>query len=209
MPDSLSTQVLIARVQKGDQDAENTLCRRYLSRALVAVRIRLGAKLRQKVRSSDIVQEVMIDIVRALPAFDFRTDGAFSKYLNRVVENRIRDQANHWGAQKRDMAKEVPLEGSRSSGAKNPLYTLADPSATTPSMIVSRQEELARLEQAMDQLGQQSEESRELIVQTKIEGRTYQEIADEDGSTPDAVRMRANRASCKLSIIYKDLELGS
>jgi hypothetical protein len=46
-------------------------------------------------------------------------------------------------------------------------------------------EALSRLEKAMDNL---SEDSRELIVAVKIEGRTYDEIAQALGKSPDAVR---------------------
>ena len=109
MPETLTTQVLIERIGHGDQTALDELCRRYLARVLVAVRLRLGAHLRKKVESGDIVQEVMIDVVGKAKSFEFRTEGALLKYINRVVENRIRDQASHWDADKRAMGREVPL----------------------------------------------------------------------------------------------------
>ncbi|NQU23407.1 MAG: sigma-70 family RNA polymerase sigma factor [Candidatus Nealsonbacteria bacterium] len=206
MPDTLTTQVLIEQVQDGDQSALNELCSRYQMRVLTAVRVRLGAHLRQKVESWDIVQEAMIDALRGVEKFEFRTEGAFLKYINRVVANKIRDEADHWGAQRRDAGREVSLEKGRSVGSATPLITPEDRAAPTPSKIVGLHEDLALLESAMDRLGDESSDYRDLIVAAKIEGRTYREIAEESDSTEDAVRMRVKRALTALARIYKNLD---
>jgi RNA polymerase sigma-70 factor (subfamily 1) len=204
--DPHATQILIQQVQQGDRAALDELCDRYLMRVLAVVRIRLGAKLREKVESCDIVQEVMIDALGKIKSFDFRTEGAFLKFLNQVVENRIRDEADRWAAQKRSPDREVPLNAPRSDGERNPLDIVGERSAQTPSKVVSVREDLERLELAMDRLGEKSAEYRDLIVAIKIEGRTYREIAEENQSTEDAVRMRAKRAMLSLATIYKDLD---
>jgi RNA polymerase sigma-70 factor (subfamily 1) len=204
--ESLNTQVLIQRVQQGDQGALNDLLQRYQGRVLAAVRIRLGAKLRGKMESMDIVQEAMIDALRKVGTFSFKSDGDFLKYLNQVVLNQIRDQADCWKAKKRDMRREVPLATGRSSGSKGPLAGILTRSGLTPSKVVMQREQLALLELAMDRLAKRSKEYRELIIKVKLEGRTYGEIAAETGMTPDAVRMRVNRAEAALAKIYKDLD---
>ena len=209
MAEPVNTQVLIEQVQHGDQTALGELLARYQVRVLAAVRIRLGTHLRKKLESWDIVQDVMIDALRKVQSFDFRSEGAFLKWLNRVVENRIRDEADRWGAQKRDADREVSLDGQRSSGDAIPLTTPADRAAPTPSKVLLLQEELAYLERAMDRLGAESEDYRDLIVAVKIEGRTYREIAEDTGSTEDAVRMRVKRAMLALTRIYKDLDGGT
>jgi len=209
VPEALTTRILIEQVQQGDQNALNELCNRYQMRVLAAVRIRLGANLRRKVQSCDIVQEVMIDALRGVEKFDFRTEGAFLKYLNRVVANKIRDEADHWGARRRDMGREVSLEKERSVGSAIPLNCPEDRAAPTPSKIVGLQEDLALLERAIDHLGEESEDYRDLIVAVKIEGRTYREIAEETDATEDAVRMRVKRAVLALGRIYRDLDGGN
>jgi RNA polymerase sigma factor (sigma-70 family) len=148
----------------------------------------------------------MIEALRKVHSFDFRTEGAFLKYLNRVVENRIRDEADRWGAQKRDAGKEIPLGGGRSSQGPNPLNTLADRAAPTPSEVVGLHEDLSVLERAMDRLGEESPEYRELILAVKIEGQTYREIAEETGKTEDAVRMQVKRAILALTRIFRELD---
>jgi hypothetical protein len=42
VPDTIATQVLIEKVQQGDQQALDVLCNRYVMRVLAAVRIRLA-----------------------------------------------------------------------------------------------------------------------------------------------------------------------
>ena len=202
MADPLSTQALIEQVQRDDGDALQELCCRYQGRILAAVRLRLGARLRRKLESCDIVQDVMIDALRKVKSFDYKTEGAFLHYLNRVVENKIRDHADRLNAQMRNPDREVPLEGMRSSDSGCPLIPLEDHAAPTPSQIVSLRENLTLLERAMDCL---SEEYRDLIIAVKLEGRTYAEIAAELEISVDAVRMRVKRAVLALTRIFTGL----
>jgi RNA polymerase sigma factor (sigma-70 family) len=64
-------------------------------------------------------------------------------------------------------------------------------------------EDLARLEKAMDRLPQKS---RELIIAVKIEGQTYQDIGNALGKKPDAVRMQVKRAMAALSKVFLELD---
>ncbi|MGH7192767.1 MAG: RNA polymerase sigma factor [Candidatus Saccharimonadales bacterium] len=91
MAASIATQVLVGQIQQGDRAALEEFCRRYQQRVLAAVRARLGAELRRKIESWDLVQEVMIEAVRRLDGFDFRSEDKFLNYLNQIVEHRIRD----------------------------------------------------------------------------------------------------------------------
>ena len=125
-----------------------------------------------------------------------------------MVSNKIRDEADHWNAQKRDVGKEVPLENPRSSASENPLNRIEERGIPTPSKIVSLREDLALLERAMDRLAEESEEYRDLIVAVKLEGRTYAEIAEPKGISTDAVRMRVKRAILTLTRIFSDLDGG-
>ena len=96
MNDPLNTQILISRIQDGDSTAREELCQRYLNRVYSAVRLRLGTRLREKVQSCDIVQQAMLDVVKGAEVFECRSEGKFLNYVNRAVENRIRDEADRW-----------------------------------------------------------------------------------------------------------------
>ena len=89
------------------------------------------------------------------------------------------------------MGKQSPLENPRSDGSAIPLEIPDKSGLPTASRVMMLSEDMLRLEQALDHL---PAETRELIIAVKLEGRTYQELADETGKTSDAVRMQANRA---------------
>jgi RNA polymerase sigma-70 factor (ECF subfamily) len=201
-----STQALLLRVQNGDRGALNELYNRYLMRVLAAVRARLGAELRGKLESCDVVQDALLASLKNVQSFNQTSEGAFLNWLAKVVENRIRDQLDYFRAEKRDHRLENPLAGLRSEESSVPLDIPEGSCVPTPSRVLILSEDLARLEKAMDQL---PEESRELIVAVKIEGRTYDEIAQAAGKSVDAVRMQVKRALLALANAYHALEAGS
>jgi RNA polymerase sigma-70 factor (ECF subfamily) len=203
MPDPTSTQALLQRIQTGDKGALNELYNRYLMRVLAAVRARLGAELRGKLESWDVVQDALLASLKNVQSFNQTSEGAFLNWLAKVVENRIRDQLDFFRADKRDHRLERPLAGPRSAESSAPLDIPERSGVPTPSQFLVLSEDLARLEKAMDQL---PEESRELIVAVKIEGRTYDEIAQNLGRSPDAVRMQVKRALLALTNAFRVLE---
>jgi RNA polymerase sigma-70 factor (ECF subfamily) len=205
MPEPTSTQALLRLAQIGDNNALNELYNRYVMRVLAAVRARLGAELRGKLESWDVVQDALLASLKNVHSFDQSSEGAFLNWLATVVENRIRDQVDYFRAGKRDHRLERPLVAPRSVESSVPLDTPDRSSVPTPSQVLILSEDLARLEQAMDQL---PEESRELVVAVKIEGRTYVEIADATGKSPDSVRMQVKRALLALAKAFHVLEGG-
>ena len=203
--DSTSTQVLLRRVRTGDKEALNKLYNRYGLRVLAAVRARLGAELRQKVESWDIVQDAMMASLRNVSDFDNSSDGAFMRWLDQIVENRIRDKIDFFHAGKRDLRQECPLPGARLSDSSPPLDIPNKNGVPSPTKLLVLKEDLARLEKALDTLPQKS---RELIVAVKIEQQTHQEIGDALGKSADAVRMQVNRAMAALTRAFQQLEAG-
>ena len=182
------TQRLVAMAKGGDESALNQLCRVYWSRVLWIVRLRMGAELRSKLESMDMVQDVLLCVFRDLGDFTYRSEGDFLRWLSRLVENRLRGKVTKLHAGKRDIRKEVRLDsnGPTTSGKfVGPIET------TTPSVIMSRREDLARLEKAIDAL---KPEYREIIVLTKIEGLSYKEIGQRLGKSEEAVRKQVSRA---------------
>jgi RNA polymerase sigma-70 factor (ECF subfamily) len=206
MPEPIATHLLLQGVQAGDKEALNELYSRYQMRVLAAVRARLGAELRGKLESWDVLQDALLASLKNVQSFDQAREGAFLNWLSKVVENRIRDQLDYFHAGKRDHRREQPLAGPCSAESSIPLDIPERSGVRTPSQVLMLSEDLARLEKAMDQL---SEEARELIVAVKIEGRTYQEIAEASGKSPDAVRMQVQRALLALTKAFRVLEAES
>jgi RNA polymerase sigma-70 factor (subfamily 1) len=198
------TQVLLRRVHVGDPAALNELYHREGLRVLAAVRARLGAELRQKVESWDIVQDAMLASLKNVSDFEQTSEGAFMKWLNQIVENRIRDHIDYFHAGKRDLRQENSLP-ARSPESSLPLDIPEKSGVPSPSQMLMLNEDLARLEKALDQL---PTEARDLIVAVKLEEQSYQEIGDALGKSADAVRMQVNRAMAALTRAFQELETG-
>jgi RNA polymerase sigma-70 factor (ECF subfamily) len=164
------------------------------------VRLRMGKELRRNLDSMDVVQDVLIHALGGITDFTYENEGDFVRWLSRIAENALRDNWKRFHAEKRDIRKEVrlndrgPTTGGRSGGAPGPI------DATTPSVIMSRKEDLARLEQAIDEL---KPEYREVIVLTRIEGLSYQEVGNRLSKNSEAVRKLVFRAMSALTRIYE------
>ena len=117
----------------------NELYNRYLMRVLAAVRARLGAELRGKLESWDVVQDALLASLKNVQAFNQTSEGAFLNWLAKVVENRIRDQLDYFRAEKRDHRLETPLAAPRSEGSSAPLDIPERRCALRPSQVLMLQ----------------------------------------------------------------------
>ena len=202
MKDSLAnkTQQLVALAKGGDNSALNQLCNVYGERVHWIIRLRMGRELRSKLESMDVVQDVLVSVLKDLGDFTYRDDGDFLRWLSRIAENSLRDNVDKLHAGKRDIRREVRLDNDgpttedRFGGTAGPIE------ATTPSVIMSRKEELDELAKAMDEL---KPEYKEVIVLTKIEGLSYKEIAGRLGKSDEAVRKLVSRAIAVLTSIFE------
>jgi RNA polymerase sigma-70 factor (ECF subfamily) len=185
-PDESGSLDLIKRLQAGDSGAWSELYRRYHDQLLFAARMRLGSRLRAFVQSEDIFQSVARDAFLALRRFEYRGPGSLERYLRQMVLNKIRDQADMAGAQKR--AGAVPLDAE-----------LADSLAARGSEPHYHDEAAyERLEHALSAL---PEELREILLLRKIDGLTSQEVAERTGKTDAAVRKAMSRALARLALL--------
>lgn len=194
------TQQLVVLAQGGDESALDQLCRVYGARVLWMIRLRMGRELRSKLESVDLVQDVLMSVLRDIGDFTYKDEGDFLRWLARITENRLRDQMEKLHAQKRDIRKEVPYDGRDLASNDGPTLHWEPVTVTTPSTIISKQEEYDKLESAIDAL---KPEYRDVIVLAKIEGLSYREIGDKLGKSSDAVRMLLARAMTALTSTFK------
>ena len=190
-----TTQHLVTLAKEGDRDALEQLCQVYEERVHWIVRFRMGGEIRSKLDSMDVVQDAFVLALQDLEDFTYRDEGDFLRWMSKIVENRIRDDIKKLHADKRNIRKEVRLRNGppttkrSSAGVAGPIPT------TTPSVIVSKREDLDKLEKAIDKL---RPEYREAIILRKIEGLSYKEIGDRLGKSADAVGMLISRAMISL-----------
>ena len=196
------TQELVVLAKGGDNSAQDLLCRIYSERVRRIVRLRMGTELRSKLESMDLVQDALMCALRDLGDFTYRNEGDFLHWLTKIAENRLRDNVDKLHADKRDIRREVrldesgPMAAGRLAGTPMPIKT------TTPSVIMSRKEDLDKLERAIDKL---KPEYREIIILAKIEGLSYQQIGDRLGKSIGAMKMLVSRAMMALVIAFESV----
>lgn len=193
------TQHLVALAKDGDQTALNQLCCVYGERVRRIIRFRLDRKLRSKLDSVDVVQDVLLLAMGGLNNFTYRSEGDFLRWLSRIAENKIRDIFDEFHAEKRDIRKEIPFKEQRRSSGGTMGAVLGPMRVPTPSVIMCKKESLDRLEKALDEL---KPEYREVVVLKRIEGLSYDEIGERLGKTAKAVSMLMYRAMTALTIAY-------
>jgi RNA polymerase sigma-70 factor (ECF subfamily) len=156
----------------------------------------MNKKMRSKVESMDLVQEVLIKTLRGLREFTYENEGDFIRWLSKIAENAFYDNVDKLYADKRNIRNEVGLDAFKSSttgefkGIPGPIET------TTPSAIMSKREDLARLEKAIDKL---KPKYREVILLAKIEQLSYSQIGEKLGVSAAAVKMLVSRAIVELA----------
>jgi len=161
----------------------------------------MGNELRSKLESMDLVQDTFIAALRDLGNFTYQNEGDFLRWLSTIAENRLRDNLKKIHADKRDIRKEMSLNNNRQSSQDSFVKMSGPVDSTTPSMIMSRREELDGLEKALDKL---KPEYKEVILLTKIEGLSSKELGDRLGKAPGAVRMLLSRAMMALASALED-----
>ena len=190
-----TTQHLVTLAKKGDRAALERLCQVYGERVHWIVRFRMGGEIRLKLDSMDVVQDAFLLALEDLEDFTYRDEGDFLRWLSRIAENRIRDNIKKLHADKRDIRKEVLLRNLVPTTQGSLLGAPGPVASTTPSLIISKREELSKLERAIDKL---RPEYREVIILKKIEELSYKEISNRLGKSTDAVGMLVSRAMIAL-----------
>ena len=172
-----TTRLLWEQARAGDRTAFDRLFGLHADRALLFIRARLGSKLREKVESCDVLQEAYLAAYQAFDTFDFTGDGAFMRWLCRIIENRIRDLGDHFAARKRQ-----PVEIPRSA-------------ATGPSTAVGLAEDRERVARALEAL---SEDHRQVLLLRYFEGLSAEETGQRMGRSAGAIRNLTARALAEL-----------
>lgn len=177
------TRRLIERARAGERAAYEELFALHAERLQLFVRARLGARLRQRLDSLDVLQEAYAEAHRLFERFEDRGPGSFFRWLCRITENRIRGLADHHNAAKR-----------RPDGGPAPLSDVLQKlglSTHGPATRAERREARERLEAALESLG---EEGRRVVLLRFFQGLTLDEVAQALDTSPTSARRMVGRA---------------
>ena len=172
-------QVLVQRVQAGDQQAFGVLVAKY-QRKLMRLVMRL---VRDPAEAEDVTQEAFIKAYRALP--NFRGESAFYTWLYRIGVN----AAKNWlVANGRRTPTTTAVDNEEAEGYDG-SELLRD--VDTPERLLMSKQIGETVNAAMDRL---PEDLRTAITLREIDGLSYEEIANAMQCPIGTVRSRIFRA---------------
>lgn len=194
---SAANDALLAQVKAGDREALGVYIERNAAQLLAFIEKRMSDGLRRKVDPADVLQELTASALNAVEDVDFGDRDPFG-WLCQQAERRIIDaHRHHFGAQKRDAAREIGLHASPGGDDAGLAEIIAD-SMTTPSRALSRRQKEYHMLQAIESL---SEDAREAVRLRYVEGLPSREIAGRLGKSDGAVRVLLTRSLQKLQEI--------
>jgi len=170
---------LVERAQRGDKQAFNLLVEKY-QRKLARL---LSRFIRDPAEVEDVTQEAFIKAYRALPAF--RGDSAFYTWLYRIGINTAK---NYLMAMGRRAPTSTEVEAEEAEGFEEGEQ-LRD--INTPESVLLSNEIAETVNATIEQL---PEELRTAIQLREIEGKSYEEIAEQMKCPIGTVRSRIFRA---------------
>jgi RNA polymerase sigma factor (sigma-70 family) len=178
---------LYDRATEGDQDALDQLLQRYMPQLHAFVHARLGAELRARESSLDVVQSVCRELLSARAQFDFQGEDRFRGWLFTAALNKVRERHRRLHADLRDVEREVDADAATSFAAVAHLLT--------PSQDAIGNETTAALRASLAAL---SEEHREVITLARLVELPHRVIAEILARSEEATRQLLARAMVQL-----------
>jgi RNA polymerase sigma-70 factor (ECF subfamily) len=190
--ETVDTDDLLRRAERGDKRAIERLFVKHLGRLRKMIAVRMDRRLAARVDPSDVVQEALAEAVRKMPAYLRNRRVAFYPWLRQIAwERLVRLHGQHIHAGRRSVRREQPLEGELSEESAVDLAGRLAASGTSPSRRMVRDEVRRRVREGLDQLAARD---REVLVLRYMEQLSTAEIAAVLGITEGAVKTRHFRA---------------
>jgi len=156
---------LLRRAQDGDRDAVGVLLERYAGRIRAAIHRRLSPQMRRRVETEDIFQSTVALTLEDVRGMRYQGEDAFIGWLTTVAERRLLMNVRRHRAQRRDVRREVALQGASGVAAE----------LTSPPRGAERAELQADIEQAIARLPPLE---RQVIQLRSYEGLSHRAIAE-------------------------------
>jgi RNA polymerase sigma-70 factor (ECF subfamily) len=184
---------LLAKARAGETDALGELCALYRNYLRMVVRTGLGPRLRERVEMSDVVQEVLVEVVRQFPQFTGQNEAALVGWLRRLVSQKLADLGRYHSRVKRaGAATALPLDGAApDAGGFRPgeesgrLLDMLALSQTSPSQAASRREQIVLLADALAAL---PESEADVLWLYSAENLSFEAIGERSGLSRKSIR---------------------
>ncbi|MCA9263116.1 MAG: sigma-70 family RNA polymerase sigma factor [Planctomycetales bacterium] len=209
MTSSPHAQVLLESALRDGGASLNELLPLYVNYLKLMATTQMDAKIRQRVSPSDVVQETCFEAHRDFHQFRGGTEREFVSWLRRIlVHNIARLVERHVLADKRDVRREVSLEGMQRSLERSTIRLraiLADKGGSPSSQALRRERSVL----LADQIAQLPEDYRDVIMLRNIEGLRFEEVAQRMNRSSGAARMLWLRAIDQLRTLLAERGLVS
>lgn len=137
--------------------------------------------------AEDLVQDVFVRMIRYRHTYG--SGDSFEAWMYRIARNALADQ------RKKQRLETVPPDARE--------FETVQSSQPDPFETYAKQQDLALLHRAMREL---PEDKRELIVLSRFQGLTYEQIGQIVGAETGTVKVRVFRAMKEMSGIYAALQ---
>ena len=186
---------LMSRARKGQAEALGELCDHYRNYLRVVVRSELKSRLRERVESSDVVQEVLVEIVRQFPSFTGQNEAALLGWMRRLIAQKLADLGRFHKRLKRggglfpvslDTDHYLASNGTSHEGGEVRPRDILSLSQTSPSEAASLREQTGLLTGTL--AGLPASEA-EVLWLHHAEGLSFSMISERMGLTPKRIRV--------------------
>ena len=191
LPGAVGEWLPLARA--GSTDALGRLLGAYRNYLLHIARQEIDPGLQAKESASDVVQETFLEAQRDFAQFHGSSAAEWRVWLRQLLLNNVANLIRRYrDTDKRRIDREVPLQPSSWSGTPGGQLA-ADTS--TPSSHVRQDEQAQALDRALERL---PDEYRQVLHARYREDRSFADIAQQLGRSPNAVRKLWARAVARL-----------
>jgi RNA polymerase sigma-70 factor (ECF subfamily) len=175
--ESRDVRDLLARIQKGDEEAARELLCRYESKVRMVVRRQLPRLLRSRFDSLDFLQSVWGSFFHRIrtSSNDLEEEPNLIAFLAWAARNKVIDEYRRASTQRQDIHRESPLHNAADDGGE-----LVAPDET-PSQLVEARETYGRLRALLP-------EDRRVILELKAQGYSCPEIGQRLGISERTVQ---------------------
>ena len=153
--------------------------------------------LKKRLPVEDILQEVFLDAYNRLDYFNDKPEVPLIVKLRTVALQTIIDKERYYGADKRDINKEV---FNRNDESKTDLFAIFASEITSPSQKFMRSELVNLVRKVLNEM---SPEDRTIIILRHFEHMEYEECAAIMNITLDAAKMRYFRALKRFKELFE------
>jgi RNA polymerase sigma-70 factor (ECF subfamily) len=185
---------LVSRARQRDEAAFAELVELYGQRLLQAVRAELGDRLRQRLESQDVMQQVYLDALHNIDQFVDRGPDSFFAWLRQIAQNRICD-ADRKAFQTLRRGGEVRARDLAGDASLDLLIDALAGSVSTPSCAAGRTEQARLLRTAVAAL---NDDQRQVIELRYLKQLNVAETAAKMDRSERAVRSVCARALIRL-----------